>query len=151
MIEKNFVNYVLLVRAKILKFSIMKSQNYIELKNLEVYQLSRKLSSIAWNIFCRMNFEDKKHIGDQFLRSVDSIGANIAEGYGRYHYLDKVRFYYNSRASHFEAFGHWLELMEERNKISEAEFNSISDTALTLQIKLNNFIATTTKYGRKND
>jgi|WetSurMetagenome_2_1015567.scaffolds.fasta_scaffold07309_2 four helix bundle protein len=151
MIEKNFVNYVLLVRAKILKFSIMKSQNYIELKNLEVYQLSRKLSSIAWNIFCRMNFEDKKHIGDQFLRSVDSIGANIAEGYGRYHYLDKVRFYYNSRASHFEAFGHWLELMAERNKISGAEFISISDTALTLQIKLNNFIATTTKYGRKND
>jgi four helix bundle protein len=150
-IEKNFVNYVLLIRAKILKFSIMKSQNFIELKNLEVYQLSRKLSSIAWNIFCRMNFEDKKHIGDQFLRSVDSIGANIAEGYGRYHYLDKVRFYYNSRASHFEAFGHWLELMLERNKISETEFDTISETALTLQIKLNNFISITTKYGRKND
>lgn len=98
-----------------------------------------------------MNFEDKKHIGNQFLRSVDSIGANIAEGYGRYHYLDKVRFYYNSRASHFEAFGHWLELMAERKKISEDEFNSIGDTDLTLQIKLNNFIATTTKYGRKND
>ena len=78
----------------------MESQNFIELKNLEVYQLSRKLSSIAWEIFCRMDFMDKKHIGDQFLRAVDSVGANIAEGYGRFHYLDKVRFYYNSRASH---------------------------------------------------
>jgi four helix bundle protein len=127
----------------------MESQSFIELKNLEVYQLSRKLSSIAWVIFCRMNFEDKKHIGDQFLRAVDSIGANVAEGYGRYHYLDKVRFYYNSRGSHYEAFTHWLELMFEREKISEAEFASISETALILRVKLNNFITATSKNARK--
>ena len=129
----------------------MENQNFIELKNLEVYQLSRKLSSTAWDIFCRMNFEDKKHIGDQFLRAVDSIGANIAEGYGRFHYLDKVRFYYNSRGSHYEAFTHWLELMYERGKISEAEFQSLCETALLLQIKLNNFIKSTTRNARKNN
>jgi four helix bundle protein len=129
----------------------MENQNFIELKNLEVYQLSRKLSSVAWGIFCRMNFEDKKHIGDQFLRSVDSIGANIAEGYGRFHYLDKVRFYYNSRASHYESFNHWLELMFEREKISKTEFDSINETELILQIKLNNFITSTTKNARKNN
>jgi four helix bundle protein len=128
----------------------METQNFIELKNLEVYQLSRKLSTIAWKIFCRMEFMDKKHIGDQFLRSVDSIGANIAEGYGRYHYLDKVRFYYNSRASHYEAFTHWLELMSEREKISNDEFVTIRQTALKLQVKLNNFITATSKNARKN-
>jgi len=128
----------------------MKSQNFIELKDLEVYQLSRKLSSIAWKIFCRMNFEDKKHIGDQFLRSVDSIGANIAEGYGRFHYLDKVRFYYNSRASHYEAFTHWLELLIERERISKNEFDSINETAHILQIKLNNFIKSTANNARNN-
>jgi four helix bundle protein len=129
----------------------MENQIFIELKNLEVYQLSRSLSSIAWKIFCRLNYEDKNHIGDQFLRAVDSIGANIAEGYGRYHYLDKVRFYYNSRGSHFEAFTHWLELMAEREKISQVEFKSISETAVKLQIKLNNFITTTAKNARKNN
>lgn len=98
-----------------------------------------------------MDFMDKKHIGDQFLRSVDSIGANIAEGYGRFHYLDKVRFYYNSRASHYEAFTHWLDLMLEREKISNAEFETISETALKLQIKLNNFITATAKNARKNN
>ena len=128
----------------------MKSQNFIELKDLEVYQLSRKLSSIAWKIFCRMNFEDRKHIGDQFLRSVDSIGANITEGYGRFHYLDKVRFYYNSRGSHFEAFTHWLELLIERENISGKEFDSINETAHILQIKLNNFIKSTAKNARNN-
>jgi four helix bundle protein len=98
-----------------------------------------------------MDFMDKKHIGDQFLRSVDSIGANIAEGYGRFYYLDKVRFYYNSRASHYEAFTHWLELMLEREKISSDEFKAISDTAMKLQVKLNNFITATTKNARKDN
>ncbi len=129
----------------------MKSQNFIELKDLEVYQLSRKLSGVAWSIFCRLNFEDKKHIGDQFLRSADSIGANIAEGYGRYHYLDKVRFYYNARGSHFEAFIHWLELLAEREKISKTEYNSIGGTAQSLLIKLNNFINTTTSHARRHN
>jgi four helix bundle protein len=129
----------------------METQNFIELKNLEVYQLSRKLSAVAWKIFCRMDFMDKKHIGDQFLRSVDSIGANIAEGYGRFCYLDKVRFYYNSRASHYEAFTHWLELMFEREKISNDEYVTIGQTALKLQIKLNNFITSTTNNARKSN
>jgi four helix bundle protein len=128
----------------------MENQNFIELKDLEVYQLSRKLSSDAWRIFCRMNYEDRSHIGDQFLRAVDSIGANIAEGYGRYHFLDKIRFYYNSRGSHLEAFTHWLELMFEREKITESEFKSISEIAKTLKIKLNNFISATMKNSGKN-
>ena len=97
-----------------------------------------------------MGYEDKKHIGDQFLRSVDSVGANIAEGYGRFHYLDKVRFYYNARASHFEAFVHWLELLSERERISPEEFETINKKATLLQVKLNNFITVTTKKGREN-
>jgi four helix bundle protein len=120
------------------------------LKNLEVYQLSRKLSSIAWKIFCQMSFEDKRHIGDPFLRSVDSVGAKIAEGYGRFYYLDKVRFYYNARGSHFEAFVHWLEVMSEREKISTEEFEYISGQASILLLTLNNFITVTTKKGREN-
>jgi four helix bundle protein len=96
----------------------MENNKYIPLKDLKVYQLARKLSALAWNIYSKMSFEDKKIMGDQFIRSSDSIGANIAEGYSRYHYLDKVRFYYNSRASQSEATDHWLDLLFERNKIS---------------------------------
>ncbi|MCX6220095.1 MAG: four helix bundle protein [Bacteroidia bacterium] len=114
-----------------------------------MYQISRQLSAIVWKIFCRMNLEDKKYMGDQFLRSADSVGANIAEGYGRYHYLDKVRFYHNARGSHLEAFTHWLELLSEREKISMEEFETIRVKASILQIKLNNFIASTTKKGRE--
>ena len=95
----------------------MEKKPFIAIKDLHVYQLARKLSTISWNIYSKMSFEDKKHMGDQLLRSIDSTGANIAEGYTRFHYLDKVRFYYNFRASQSEATDHWLELLLERNKI----------------------------------
>ncbi len=121
----------------------MENKPYITLKDLKVYQLARKLSSIAWNIYSQMSFEEKKIIGDQFIRSTDSIGANIAEGYSRFHYLDKVRFYYNARASQSEASDHWIELLFERNKIPKDIFDEFTSTSKELQIRLNNFITHT--------
>ena len=78
-------------------------KKYIGLDDLEVYQLARKLSAIGWEIYEGLSWQDKKTMGDQFISSTDSIGANVAEGYGRYHYLDKIRFYYHSRGSYLEA------------------------------------------------
>lgn len=72
-----------------------------------------------------MDWQLKKVIGDQFIRAIDSIGANIAEGYGRYHYLDKVKFYYTARASHIEAINHWLSLLWERSLISESQYREL--------------------------
>jgi len=31
-------------------------------------------------------------MGNQFLTAADSVGANIDEGYGRFHHLDRVKF-----------------------------------------------------------
>ncbi|HRZ29314.1 MAG TPA: four helix bundle protein [Candidatus Paceibacterota bacterium] len=42
-------------------------------------------------------------IGTQFITAIDSIGANIAEGCGRFHYLDKNKFMYNARGSLMES------------------------------------------------
>jgi len=121
----------------------MEGSNYIPVKDLKVYQLARKLSAMAWDIYSKMSFEEKKVIGDQFMRSTDSIGANIAEGYSRFHYLDKVRFYYNARASQSEAGDHWLELLFERNKITREFFDEYKSLSKDLQIRLNNFIKST--------
>lgn len=118
-------------------------QQYILLKDLEVYKLARKLSDLAWKIYKSLDWEDKKIMGDQFIESTDSIGANIAEGYKRYHYLDKIKFYYNSRASLSEACDHWLELLFERKKITKEEFDAMKSLEEKLSIKLNNFIQST--------
>jgi four helix bundle protein len=120
-------------------------KKYIPVKELKVYQLSRELSSKAWEIYGKLNFEQKKLFGDQFLRAIDSIGANIAEGYARYHALDQVRFYYIARASMGEAISHWTSLLLERNVISEIDYNFLFEKSKELEIKLNNFISTTRK------
>jgi len=127
----------------------METKTFITIKDLQVYQLSRKLSTIAWDIYSKMSFEEKKIIGDQFIRATDSIGANIAEGYSRFHFLDKVRFYYNARASQSEYTDHWLELLFERNKINQQVFDEYKSISKDLQIKLNNFIKFTKNENEK--
>ncbi|RPA66787.1 four helix bundle protein [Cyclobacteriaceae bacterium YHN15] len=115
-------------------------KGYIKLEDLEVYQLSRALSKKAWAIYSKLNWQMRKIMGDQFIESSDSIGANIAEAYGRYHYLDRIRFLYNSRGSKLESVNHWLSLMHEREVISDEEFNDLNGLAEKLGIKLNNYI-----------
>ncbi len=120
-------------------------KNYICLKNLEVYNLARSLSDIAWEIYESLEYSDKRIMGAQFIESADSVGASIAEGYGRYHYLDKIKFYYNARASLNESCEHWTELLYARKKITKELFHEIRKIAKDLSVKLNNFISSTYK------
>ncbi len=84
-------------------------------------------------------------MGDQFIESTDSVGANIAEGYKRFHYLDKIKFYYTSRASLSECAEHWLELLNERGKTALTSYKEFKAIAERLSVKLSNFIAATYK------
>lgn len=43
--------------------------------------------------------EEKYDLADQLRRSSKSVPANIAEGAGRFYYMDNVRFCYNARGS----------------------------------------------------
>lgn len=109
------------------------------LHNLEIYKLSLVLSDMVWDIFQSIHKTYKFSMGDQILRSADSIGANIAEGFGRYHYKDSLKFYYNSRGSLFET-KHWIFLLYKRQLIDDNVYNSFNEKLDTLGIKLNNFI-----------
>lgn len=127
----------------------MEMKKYIKLNDLEVYRLARELSRIGWDIYKDLDWRDKKIMGDQFIESTDSVGANIAEGYKRFHYLDKIKFYYNSRASLSESNAHWLELLYERKKIKVKIYKEFKAVERELSIKLSNFIAST--YKSKNE
>ena len=117
---------------------------YIKLSDLEVYRIAQEISEVSWKIYKELNWQEKKIIGDQFIRSADSIGANIAEGYGRFHYLDKIRFYYNARGSLLETL-HWAELMKKR-KIGDLKLlTKLEGLLKEEEIKLNNFISSTYK------
>lgn len=122
-------------------------KQYLNLDKLEVYILSRELSKIGWVIYSDFDWHIKKVVGDQFIRSTDSVGANIAEGYGRYHYLDKIKFYYNARASLKES-RHWIELIKERNLSNEENIANYLKIYKEISPKLNGFINSCYKKSR---
>jgi len=64
--------------------------NYLTLKDLNAYKLSFELSNYVWNIVIGWDYFGKDTVGKQFVRSVDSISANIAEGFGRFYKKDKL-------------------------------------------------------------
>lgn len=114
----------------------------MELGDLEIYRMSRKIATLVWRVYDNMDFSTKKIIGDQWIRSVDSIGANIAEGFGRFHYADRNRFSYNARGSLHEAV-HWTDLLRERSLLSdEAHIQLIADFG-DLGRSLNSYITAT--------
>ncbi|OQX91160.1 MAG: hypothetical protein B6D58_08780 [candidate division Zixibacteria bacterium 4484_95] len=125
------------------------SKNYVELENLEVYRLARGASRAGWEIYKNFNWHQQNIIGDQFIRSLDSVGANLAEGYGRFHFLDKIKFYYNARGSLLEVI-HWLNLMRERDLVGEKPANDLESKLKDLHFKLNRLIKSTFKVKEKN-
>ena len=119
-----------------------KRSSFVRLSDLEVYQLSRELSRIAWSIYENLDWKERKVMGDQFITATDSVGANIAEGHGRFHYLDKIRFFYQGRGSLAEAI-HWIEILEERKKVSQETSSRFKGCADKISIKLQNLITAT--------
>lgn len=114
----------------------------MDLYDLVVYKLSREISRDAWEIYKKLDWQTKKIIGDQFISSVDSISANIAEGFGRFHYLDRNKFNYNARGSLMEAL-HWLDILRERNFIDQETHAKLQRKLRQLMVKLNNYIVST--------
>ena len=68
-------------------------------ENLRVYQLAEAIADVIWEVVSKWNNFDKDTVGKQIVKSADSIGANIAEGSGRYGVLDNKRFVYFARGS----------------------------------------------------
>lgn len=81
------------------------------------------------------NFELKS----QIRRAARSSTANIAEGWGRFHYLDSNKFYYNSRGSLAELLDHIIEARDE-NYLSEQLFQELRNQILEAIKVLNGFI-----------
>jgi four helix bundle protein len=121
------------------------NQQYLTLEKLETYKYALKLSDIVWKIYEQLDWHAKKVTGDQFVEATDSIGANIAEGYGRFHYLDKIKFYYNSRGSLLES-RHWFNLIHKRKLIKDDQLKEqYLETYKKIRPLLNGLINSTYK------
>jgi four helix bundle protein len=111
----------------------------MKLEELQVYQLSMEMGEKVWQIVLKWDFFSKDTIGKQLVRAVDSVAANLSEGFGRYHFNEAKHFGYYSRGSLYET-KTWLTKANNRKLISEKEFNSFVKDIDVIGIKLNNYI-----------
>ena len=72
---------------------------YLQLNDISCYKKAFNLSNYVWEIVGNWKYFEKTTVGIQFVQAIDSISANIAEGFGRYGKRDKVKFYYYSFGS----------------------------------------------------
>jgi len=110
----------------------------MDIENLKVYQLAMLLAEKVWAIVVKWDAFAKYSIGKQFTEAADSVGANISEGFGRFHYKDSKKFLYYSRGSLFET-RTWTVKAHNRQLISDDEFNELITDIRDLGIKLINY------------
>jgi four helix bundle protein len=107
------------------QFSMVdESKKYLKLNDIEVYRIAFHLSNYVWNIVLKWDYFAKKTVGEQFVTAIDSISANIAEGFGRYSKKDKIKFYRYSFGSSKESYD-WNEKSKIWALISLEEYNYI--------------------------
>ena len=83
-------------------------------EDLECWKQCRALRIfVAKEIVPALPNAERHRLADQVLRAGRSTTANIAEGYGRFHYLDNAKFCSNSRGSCWEVLDHLITANDE--------------------------------------
>jgi len=119
-----------------------------DFRDLHVWKKCRDIRIMIWKLCKRFPSEEKFRLTDQMVRASRSSAANIAEGYGRFHFQENIQFCRQSRGSLFELIDHTL-VAEECEYISIEEKEELIEHIVSAIRLLNGYI----KYlkGRKNN
>jgi four helix bundle protein len=77
-------------------------------EDLQCYKLALDVMLNAHQLADSLPAKEKYDLVQQLRRASKSVSANIAEGYGRFHYLDTLRFYSIARGSLNETLNHLI-------------------------------------------
>ncbi|HEK21304.1 MULTISPECIES: four helix bundle protein [unclassified Mucilaginibacter] len=94
--------------------------------DLDVWKKSRVLRNNISTLVGSFPSEEKYRLTDQIIRSSRSIGNNIAEGHGRYHFADSSKFLLNARGSAIETIDHLVIALDEKF-INEEIFSKLKE------------------------
>lgn len=122
----------------------MVGKQYLKLDDLNSYIVASKLSDYIWKLVIKWDWFEKRTLGSQLTDAIDSVAANIAEGFGRFHKKDKIKFYYNARGSAYET-AHWVKKASIRQLIIQKDFDFIINELRKLPREINHLINFTQK------
>jgi|SRR5437762_4200281 len=109
-------------------------------EDLEVYKAAREFRKAMYVVTRRLPDFEKYDLASQIRRASVSLTNNMAEGHGRYHYPDQIRFFLHSRGS-------LEELVDDLNVCLDENYLSI-DEGTKLKAQASAVLALTNGYLR---
>ena len=109
-----------------------------ELEDLRILKTAEEIADSLWKKVVEWDEFAKDVVGKQMARAIDSIGANIAESYGRFNYGQKLQFLYYSRGSLFET-KYWLNRALVRELLKAGEVKGYASRLSDVARQLNTF------------
>ncbi|RAV30168.1 four helix bundle protein [Sinomicrobium soli] len=122
---------------------------YQTFEDLEVWKLARQLKKDIRKLTREFPAEEKYRLTDQVIRSSRSIGSNISEGFGRFHYKENSKFCRNARGSLMETLSHLIDAFDEEY-INEQTLSRYKIQILHCNKVLNGYIAYLNKRSMDN-
>jgi four helix bundle protein len=110
----------------------------LKFEELRVLRVAEGVADGLWERVMQWDAFARDTVGKQMARAADSIGANIAEAYGRFHYGEKLQFLYYARSSLFET-KYWLNRAKTRKLLQPADAAAYAEQLTDLARQLNSF------------
>ena len=118
--------------------------------DLEVWKKSRLLRNSITELVKSFPAEEKYRLTDQIIRSSRSIGNNIAEGHGRFHYIDASKFLINARGSVAETVDHLI-IALDNDFINKETFETLKHDCEECMRMINGYISYLRKQAGNNE
>ena len=93
-------------------------------KDIEAWKLARQVRMAIYNIIRSLPNEERFDLASQMRRAAISCTANIAEGYGRFHFRENMQFCRVSRGSMYETQDHLI-TCHDNGYITQDQYNGI--------------------------
>jgi four helix bundle protein len=110
-----------------------------EMEDLTLLNNAETVCDTIWQLVQTWNKFSKDTVGAQLVRAADSIGANVAESYGRFHYGEKTQFLYYARGSVYET-KYWIRRAVKRGLIPVEKAQSFARQLDRIAKSVNAFI-----------
>jgi four helix bundle protein len=114
-------------------------KKYGSFQDLDVYKAAREFRKNIYKLVKQLPESEKYNLNVQMRRAALSLTNNIAEGHGRFHYLDNIRFVLISRGSLAELFDD-LNTCEDEGYLPSAQILALNTDATNLLRQINGYI-----------
>ncbi len=107
-------------------------------RDLEVWKESRVLRQRAYSVADRLS-RTEQNLSEQIKRAAVSVTANIAEGFGRFHYQENIQYCRQARGSAHELLDHFTTVCDE-GFVSTRECKDLEEQVELVLRLLNGYI-----------